>query len=528
MENEKMKLIKFQNYSYINFEYDLLIKKIHKKIIYLFYIILFLIILLIIYLFLYNIFFEKFKNEIMNKSNDNTFISNNSLYNVFKYPQISLLIPNIENWNTDNFTIINLINTLRNQTLTNIEILFSLPTYQYTYNILKNISLIDHRIKIINTKNINLLYTIYNLMEKEKGKFIIILNKLTFFNLKDLEICYNLTKGKIDNIFKFKANDGKLFYLIKAKILKDIIDSDINFQNFNDLINYIINRPIPNLNYISVAFCLSNYYSAYTHVAMISILDSKNYYSYISFYLIIPNNFTQRNIYFLCSLYEQYDYFNITFIKIDDRYENAFISRYLTTHAYYRFSLGELIPYLDKIIYLDADVIVLQDLIQFYSLNFNGKVILGQPTFCNKSTKTGIYKINSGVLLLNLNKMRKIQMEKKVLYIINNGFKDDYHDQNLINYYFYNYVGIFPPKYHTRPFKNYSEIKLFNINTDNLYNLDYLYFVNKYPAIRHYLFKTKPIYDNTTNREDWWYFARKSKFYNEKTDNLSKIFNFTY
>ena len=124
--------------------------------------------------------------------------------------------------------------------------------------------------------------------------------------------------------------------------------------------------------------------------------------------------------------------------------------------------------------------------------------------------------------------MRKIQMEKKVLYIINNGFKDDYHDQNIINYYFYNYVGLFPPKYHTRPFKNYSEIKLFNINTDNLYNLDYLYFVNKYPAIRHYLFKTKPIYDNTTNREDWWYFARKSKFYKQKTDNLSKIFNFTY
>ena len=261
---------------------------------------------------------------------------------------------------------------------------------------------------------------------------------------------------------------------------------------------------------------------------MISILDSKNYYSYISFYLIVPDNFTQENIDFLSSLYDQYDYFNITFIKMDDRYDKAFISRYLTTHAYYRFSLGELIPYLDKIIYLDTDVIALEDLIQFYSLNFNGKVILGQPTFCNKSTKTGIYKINSGVLLLNLNKMRKIEMERKVLFIINNGFRDDFHDQNLINYYFYNYVGIFPPKYHSRPFENYTEIKLFNINIDNLYNPDYLYFVNKYPTIRHYLFKTKPIYDNTTNREDWWYFARKSKFYSEKTDNLSKIFNFTY
>ena len=126
---------------------------------------------------------------------------------------------------------------------------------------------------------------------------------------------------------------------------------------------------------------------------MISILDSKNYYLYISFYLIIPNNFTQGNIDFLCSLYQQYDYFNITFIKIDDRYGNAFISRYLTTHAYYRFSLGKFIPYLVKIIYLNTDVIVLENLIQFYSFNFNGKVILGQPTFSIKALKQRFIKL---------------------------------------------------------------------------------------------------------------------------------------
>ena len=257
MENEKMNLIKFNNNTYINYEYNLLFKKIPKKIIYLFYIILFLIIILIIYLFLYNLFFEKYKNESFNKNNENNFISNNSLYNLFKYPQISILIPNIENWKEDNISIINLINTLRNQTLTNIEILFSLSTCQYTYNLLKNISIIDYRIKIIKTKKMDILKKIYYLMEKEKGKFIIVLNKLILFDLKELEICYNLTKGKINNIFKFKTNNGNLFYIIKSKILKDIIDFDINFINFNNLINYIINMPMPNLNYVSVAFCPS-------------------------------------------------------------------------------------------------------------------------------------------------------------------------------------------------------------------------------------------------------------------------------
>ena len=47
---------------------------------------------------------------------------------------------------------------------------------------------------------------------------------------------------------------------------------------------------------------------------------------------------------------------------MDNRYNNAYISRYLTKQTYYRFSLGKLIPYLDNIIYLDTDIIVYNDL----------------------------------------------------------------------------------------------------------------------------------------------------------------------
>jgi lipopolysaccharide biosynthesis glycosyltransferase len=145
---------------------------------------------------------------------------------------------------------------------------------------------------------------------------------------------------------------------------------------------------------------------------MISILRTKYYNTYVSFYLVIPQSFTQKSKDFLSSLYNQYELFNITFLTMDNRYDNAFISRYLTSQAYYRFSLGELIPYLDKIIYLDTDVIAYYDLTQFYSLNFNGKMILAQQTY-SKKLKEGLYKINSGVLLLNLHKMREYEFEKK-------------------------------------------------------------------------------------------------------------------
>ena len=71
------------------------------------------------------------------------------------------------------------------------------------------------------------------------------------------------------------------------------------------------------------------------------------------------------------SLYDQFDYFNITFIKIDNRYNNVFVSRRMTQETYYRFSLGELLPSLNKIIYLDSDVIVYKDLYNLYNSKFN-------------------------------------------------------------------------------------------------------------------------------------------------------------
>ena len=316
--------------------------------------------------------------------------------------------------------------------------------------------------------------------------------------------------------------------MIRTKTIKSLIDKELYFNNNQNIINYLEFFSKPVLNYISIVLCPDNYYTAYTYVAMMSILFSKFYFTYISFYLVINDDFEKNNMNFLYSLYEQYDYFNITFINVGDRYNDVYISRYLTKQTYFRFSIGELIPYLNRIIYLDSDILVYNDLSEFYNLHFNRKIILGQPTYYNKSPKTGVYKINNGILLLNLKKMRNIKMEEKVLYILENGFKIELHDQFLLNQFFFRYIGIFPPKYHCRPFNNYSEIKKFNYYSGSIFDDDYLYFSYKYPMIIHFSHYSKPIYDNTTYSEDWWFFARMSKYFIGKSNNLTTIFNYTY
>lgn len=486
----------------------------------------FVILTLLIIILLFNV------NELTimtgERVDSNYVMGNYSLYNLSKYPQISLLIYNVENWKLNEKQLLKFLQNILNQNLNNIQIIFILKkkTDQNIKDFIYKNSLEDKRIEIFECEKY-IDDNIYQLIEKIQGKFTILIDKLISFGINQLEKYYNSTKGKINNIYEFSYKDSVL-YLIKTKILSVLLDEEnLNFNN-TELINNIKSIPLPNLNYISIAFCPNNKYTPFTYVSMISILSTKSFYTYISFYLITDETYKNSNKNFLDSLYEQFDFFNITFLTMDDRYKKAYISRRMTPQTYYRFSLGELLPFLNKIIYLDSDVIVYKDLSNLYNLGFNGKFVLGQVTGNNRYKRTGVYRINNGILLFNLYNMRKYQIETKALNIINKGKHLFYHDQTLMNNYFKKYIGIFQLEYHIRNWKNFTQIMKFNRNSGNIYDNDYFYFTSKYPSIRHFLGKTKPIYSEKGHIEDWWFFARKSKFYSTKSKDLNKVFNFKF
>ena len=473
-------------------------------------------------------FFSYKSNKLYLNTNDqnefNYTMKNNSLYSLSKYPQISILLYNIE-YETK---LLNLINNLMNQSLKDIQILFlwKNKTNLQDYNKIKNISLIDKRISIFDYYT-SLEESIFNLMNKIKGKFTLLVNKIINFDENKLEKFYNETKGKINNVFEFQSENENL-YLIKTKLLSDLLDSGKFIFNYMELVNKIKSLSLPNLNYISIAFCPNNIYTPLTYVSMISILKNKLSTTFISFYLIIPKDYKSKNKDFLCSLFDQFDYFNITFLTMDNRYKKAYVSRRMSKQTYYRFSLGELLPNLDKIIYLDSDVVVYKDLTNLYNLNFNGKFVLGQVTGSNRSKKTGVYNINNGILLFNLYNMRKFKIEEKALKIIKKGKHFFYHDQTLMNDYFKNYIGIFQLEYHIRNWATIKNILTFNKRTGKIYDNDVFYFSSKYPSIRHFLGKSKPIKCERGHIEDWWFFARQSKFYVNKSRDSEKIFNFSF
>ena len=494
--------------------------------------------LLIIYINIFGILnYPKPLNIIKKVSQPKNFTKPPKLYNSVKN-NFLLIIGDYENLKLNELKIKFNISFFLNRTMIDIIFVFLFPNI-INKKIIQSFSNVGNNIEIYKLKFNKWILNIIDIINTRNSKYVIITDKILKLNKNDVYGLYNITKGNKNNIFKFKTKEGYNLYLIRTKILRDILDFNNKFENIHEIIKFLYSYPLPKLNYIPISFCSDNNYINYCYTSMLSVLDSKRFFSFIIFYIIIPKDLTERNIKFLESLYEQYDYFNITFLRMDDRWNNAFTIRYLTIHTYFRYSLAEMIPNLNKIIYIDVDTICLTDLSDFYDLNFRGKIILGRVAKTNKIDNKKYYTINAGILLLNLKEMRKMKMEKKLLKIVNNGFgnKDistekGYNNytslimpgQALLNLYFYKYIGLFPPKYNAKDISSYEKIIKKNKDFGNLYDNDYLYFSFNIPSIKHFSGSKEKLFFN----KFWKYYARKSKYFNIISKNISIIYNYSF
>ena len=140
-------------------------------------------------------------------------------------------------------------------------------------------------------------------------------------------------------------------------------------------------------------------------------------------------------------------------------------------------------PNLDKIIYLDSDTICLKDLSKLYNINPLDKMFMGKIITYNR--KTHDFISDTGVLLLNLRKMRELQVERKVITLLNSGYRHPiFHDQAIINIYFKKFIGVISPEYNAYPF-SFRNVKQYKKESGGLYDLDSIYLSLKFHSIIH-------------------------------------------
>lgn len=119
---------------------------------------------------------------------------------------------------------------------------------------------------------------------------------------------------------------------------------------------------------------------------------------------------------------------------------------HLPLETYFRFLLPDLLSQVERVLYLDIDVLVCGNLSEFYRLDLGQSCLAGVPErdisvfFPEHPPTLGVPVedyINAGILLLDLEKMRQRDLSRQLIaFAVANAPRLRFGDQDIINIYF--------------------------------------------------------------------------------------------
>lgn len=329
---------------------------------------------------------------------------------------------------------------------------------------------------------------------------------------------YHLNENELEKSFLIELNgDTQIINIEISKFFINIFKKKeiLNLINDKNYIQIEFSSKKKD-NKIYIAMSLDNNYIYPTIVSITSIMENSSKENKYIFYIMHPDDFSEINKKKLKSIEKKYNYICIiNFLNMGNKYQGLNLKKdtptdILTTPAYYRLSLSDLLPKVDKIIWLDGDTLTLIDLKEMFDLNMENYYYKGYRVWSRQCIDKFVDNyICSGVLLINLKELRENNITRKFNELIQN-HKDElqYHDETVINYICGEKNGILPPKYGT--LIRYKLEEGIYLEKEKLEAL-------KYPGVLHLM--DKPWKDNKALKLygscKWWEYAKKSDFYDE-------------
>lgn len=277
---------------------------------------------------------------------------------------------------------------------------------------------------------------------------------------------------------------------------------------------------------IPVVFTPSESYMIPTVVAILSIMKNKKHDTQYIFYLVVSEKIDRRKLRYLEHIKEIYQGFFYDIIYINSEiFEkiNSPFDRILTT-TFYRLILHDILKE-DTVIYLDGDVLVLDDLTDMYNSDMNNYYISGvselnvvQKLKSNIVLKESLHigelqeYICTGTLLMNLKKIREDNLGERFLQHMYYDYP--MMDQDVLNVCCYGKIKRLPLKYGVCA----RWIKM-NGGKDlpyALYSEDEIEKAENCPSIVHYAGPSKPWTNVECEHGEVWWEIAKSVLDNEE------------
>ncbi len=172
---------------------------------------------------------------------------------------------------------------------------------------------------------------------------------------------------------------------------------------------------------INLVFITDDKYVFPTKIAVKSIIENKNKNTKYNINIICIE-VSKNNCNLLKSL-ENLDNGKvvINLVNRDNIYKDINMPAYVTPAALFKFQLADILTDLDKCLYIDGDTVIEKDLSEFYNTNIEDAYAGVIPDYAMMYFQNAHNRIghknyfNSGVMLLNLKKMRDDKISEKLI-----------------------------------------------------------------------------------------------------------------
>lgn len=192
---------------------------------------------------------------------------------------------------------------------------------------------------------------------------------------------------------------------------------------------------------MNICFCIDENYVNYLGAVLLSLVES-NGHNRVNIF-VIHNGLTNESISKLSNAITTSSLFAINFVNsVDSNVSRLQAGGHISSATYIRFEIPSLLLDIDKVIYLDADLIVCDDLTDFWQLDISDKFVAAtdNPFFDRNESiclKNEAGYFNAGVLLINTKLWRDFSVKEKALEFLSL-FKEQaiMFDQDALNYVF--------------------------------------------------------------------------------------------
>ena len=262
---------------------------------------------------------------------------------------------------------------------------------------------------------------------------------------------------------------------------------------------------------IPIFFAVDDGYIPFLAVTLQSLVDnssSSNQYS-IKILHTNVNEENKRKI----SKYQR-ENIDIEFVNLNcyvEKVEDKLFTRdYYTNTTYFRLFIPELYPQYEKALYLDSDTVVLADIAELYNTDIGENLVAAAQEgviqnikvyqdYVEKVVGVASYKrfFNAGVLLMNLNELRRFQFQEKILYLLSTVKYSVIQDEDYLNRMCKGRVKFVDSTWNKMP------IDIDNVKIENI-------------KLIHFNYVYKPWhFDNVLYGEIFWEYAKKTEFIND-------------